>query len=269
VSEWVITVATTTLGLTLVAFTALWALSVQKRNAALVDFYWAPGFVVIGVVSLLLAGRPPTTPQLLLLAGTLLWAARLGAHLVRRLVAEPHEDARYARFRAAGGPAWWWRSLPQVFWLQAVIQWIAASPLHAAMLAPAAEPDAWLLATGLALFAAGLAVEGIADAQLARFRDDPANAGRTCDNGLWAWSRRPNYLGEAVLWIGLGVAALGVSGQLWALAGPVVLTAVMFAVTGPLTEAHLLESRPDYAAYRARVGLLPGRSQARRAAPRS
>jgi steroid 5-alpha reductase family enzyme len=269
VSDWVITVAAGTLGLTLVCFTALWALSVQKRNATVVDYYWAPGFVVIGIVSLALTGRPPTIPQLLVLAAVGLWAGRLGAHLVRKLRAEPHEDARYARFRAAGGPAWWWRSLPQVFWLQAVIQWIAASPLHAAMLAPSAQADAALLALGLALFAAGLATEWIADAQLARFRADPANAGRTCDHGLWAWSRRPNYLGEAVLWIGLGVAALGVSGQLWALAGPVVLTAVMFGVTGPLTEAHLLESRPDYAAYRARVGLLPGRNPARRAAPRT
>jgi steroid 5-alpha reductase family enzyme len=268
VSDWVITVAGATLALTLLAFTALWLVSVQKRNAAVVDFYWAPGFVVIGLASLAFAGRPPTAPQLVVLAATLVWAARLGAHLVRRLLAEPREEARYARFRAAAGPGWWWRSLPQVFWLQALVQWISASPLHAAMLAPAVEADAVLLAIGLALFAAGFALEWVADAQLARFRADSAHAGRTCDRGLWAWSRRPNYIGEAMLWIGLGVAALGISGQWWALAGPVLLTAVMFAVTGPLTERHLLASRADYAAYRARVGLFPGRRPGRRAAPR-
>ena len=47
----------------------------------------------------------------------------------------PEEDARYASMRRAGGPQWWWQSLYKVFWLQAVILWIVATPVHAILAA--------------------------------------------------------------------------------------------------------------------------------------
>ena len=61
---------------------------------------------------------------------------------------------------------------------------------------------------GVAVWAVGLAFEAVGDAQLARFRADPANKGRVLDTGLWRYTRHPNYFGDACVWWGLWLVAL-------------------------------------------------------------
>ena len=46
----------------------------------------------------------------------------------------------------------------------------------------------------------GIGGESVADAQLHRFRSQPTNAGRTCQQGLWNYSRHPNYFFERLHW---------------------------------------------------------------------
>ena len=61
---------------------------------------------------------------------------------------------------------------------------------------------------GALILLAGIAGEALADAQLKRFRDNPANKGRVCDVGLWRWSRHPNYFFEWFGWLAYPVIAL-------------------------------------------------------------
>ncbi|MDQ0316053.1 DUF1295 domain-containing protein [Amorphus orientalis] len=238
--------------ITLLMFTLMWRIHVGKEDAGVVDYYWGSGFAVIAFAELALAGA--ASPAALAIAGAVvLWAARLTLHLAQRDNRSHGEDPRYRRMRETVGPSFWWRSLFTVFLLQGVLQWLIAAPVHAALLFPAEAAETALVVAGLCLFAVGLAIEWIADRQLARHRADSEIARTTLASGLWAWSRHPNYFGEAVLWFGLAIAAYGVSGALWAFAGPVLLTLVMVTVSAPLTERHLLDARPDYAAYRART----------------
>jgi steroid 5-alpha reductase family enzyme len=104
-------------------------------------------------------------------------------------------------------------------------------------------------AAGAALFAAGFLTEAAADAQLARFRADPANRGKILDRGLWRFSRHPNYFGDALLWWGLWLLAVG-AGAAWTVAGPVLMTFLLVKVSGvALLERSLSERRPGYADY--------------------
>ena len=79
------------------------------------------------------------------------------------------------------------------------------------------------------------------------------------DQGLWAWTRHPNYFGEAVFWWGLGLAAVGI-GAWWALLGPVLITFMLLKVSGvTMTEADIAERRPAYREYVRRVNaFFPG-----------
>ena len=109
---------------------------------------------------------------------------------------------------------------------------------------------------GFVLWAAGFAVEVVADQQKSRFRADPANRGRFISTGLWSRSRHPNYFGEILLWIGVSVIALPVlQGWQWVgLVSPVFVAALITRVSGvPLLEAKAEATwggQPDYEAYK-------------------
>jgi steroid 5-alpha reductase family enzyme len=118
-----------------------------------------------------------------------------------------------------------------------------------------------------------IAGEVAADRQLAAWRADPANAGKTCRAGLWNLSRHPNYFFEWLHWVGWSVIALGSPTGWVALFVPVFLLALLFRVTGiPETEAQALRSRgEDYRRYQQEVSVFVPLPRRRRgvAAPRS
>lgn len=93
--------------------------------------------------------------------------------------------------------------------------------------------------------------ESVADRQLARWRADPANKGRTCRIGLWRYSRHPNYFVEWLHW--WTYVLLGAASSWWPLAllGPALMFYILYRVTGiPYNEAQSLKSRgEDYARY--------------------
>ncbi|MGD8321290.1 MAG: DUF1295 domain-containing protein, partial [Gemmatimonadota bacterium] len=92
-----------------------------------------------------------------------------------------------------------------------------------------------------------------ADAQLVRFRADPANRGRILDSGLWRYSRHPNYFGDAVLWWGIYLLAVA-AGAAWTVVGPALMTFLLLRVSGvTLLERGLRERKPGYDAYARRT----------------
>ena len=226
-------------------FTVLWGVSLRLRDASIADPFWGPGFFLVTLAYL--AAAPQVAPRAILVALLVgLWAARLGLHLVARNRSHG-EDPRYAAMRARHGPRFSRVSLFTVFWLQAGILWIVSLPVLGAVGGSAALGP-WDL-TGTLVFLAGFVIESLADAQLRRFRADPANRGRTLNTGLWRYSRHPNYFGDAVLWWGLWLIAVG-GGAWWSAVGPLLMTFLLVKVSGvALLERSLMESRPGYADY--------------------
>jgi len=238
----------------------LWAASVRLRDASFVDPFWGPGFAAVAWTSVAVAGPSPRGLLLALLASA--WGLRLGVHLGLRNRGRA-EDRRYAAMRAAHGRRFWWVSLFTVFLLQAALLWAVSLPLQAGAALGQASALGALDLAGAAVALTGLAFEAIGDAQLARFIADPASRGRVMDRGLWAWTRHPNYFGDALTWWGLCLVALG-SGAWWALLGPALMTVLLLRVSGvTLLEATIGERRPGYAAYAARTSAFipwpPGR----------
>jgi steroid 5-alpha reductase family enzyme len=246
---------TVTLAATLVVFSFLWLIHDRRKDASIVDYWWAAGFAAIAWIHLALTARLGPI-QFFVTAAVTVWAVRLTYHLVARHRAKGGvEDIRYTRMREAGGPDWPRRNLFTVFWLQAVLQWLLATPVHVALLAaPVTAPTgsaAALAILGGFVFLAGFTIEWIADAQMTAFRRLPGTRGRLCTTGLRAWSRHPHYFGETLVWFGLGLVAAAASGLWWTLAAPALLTLLLLKVSGiPPLEAEL-ERRPGWAAYRA------------------
>ena len=249
----------------LLLMTLTWFVARRLDNWSIVDVAWAYGFVLI--LALPFAALPRDTaeivrgewhsnPVLWLAAAMGLWSLRLGTHLAVRVLGHlKEEDGRYRRMREQHG-ARMPRKMAVFYFQQALALALLLLPFIAAAADGGREPAGPVHRIGLAVFATGLLMESRADAQLRAFKSDPANRGKVCDIGLWAWTRHPNYLGEFLIWVGF--ALLSFTPNLLGLPGLVCAAGIWWLlnrVTGiPLTEAQLLASKGEaYRAYQARV----------------
>jgi steroid 5-alpha reductase family enzyme len=235
------------LGAALALMTLAWRLSLARRDASIVDGFWGLGFVL--ATWIYVGGRvAPTQRGDVVAALATLWGLRLSLHILWRSRGRA-EDYRYHEMRERDPAGFPRRSLLTVFWLQAALLWAISAPIFQAQRPGPSGLTAldWL---GLGLFALGFPFEAVGDWQLARFRGDPANAGRVLDRGLWRYTRHPNYFGDAVVWWGLCCFALATPGSGWTLYSPALMTVLLMRVSGvTLLEKKLRETRPDYRRY--------------------
>ena len=214
----------------------------QRRhvNIGIVDVLWAAG---LGASALLLAalGDGAAKARIALVVFGGLWGSRLALHLWHRVRGEP-EDGRYHHLRDH-----WQGHQGKIFGFfqfQALLILLFALPFIAvARNSTLSLP--WTL-VGAAVWVGGVAGEAIADRQLSRFRANPAHRNKTCRNGLWRYSRHPNYFFEWVHWFTYVALAVGSPVAWLAWVGPVVMFIFLRWVSGiPYTEAQALRTRGD------------------------
>jgi steroid 5-alpha reductase family enzyme len=235
-----------------VAMTAGWAWQRRHRNAGIVDVIWAAGLAAAAVLMAALENGA-AVPRIMtaVLGGA--WGLRLAAHLWLRVCSEP-EDGRYRALRAR------WQGSQAKFLLfflfQALLVVLFSLPFL--VVARNRAPRAAWLAAGVLIWLIAVLGESVADRQLARFRADPANRGRTCRQGLWRYSRHPNYFFEWLHWFAYVALAQGAPLAALAWTGPVLMLVFLRWVSGiPFTEAQALRSRgDDYRDYQVSTSML-------------
>ncbi|MFJ8045959.1 DUF1295 domain-containing protein [Kitasatospora sp. NPDC096147] len=234
----------------LVAF----AIGVRTGRHRGVDTAWGLGFTAVAVTGLLLsAGHGDGWRRALATALVAVWGLRLSAHLWWHARGKD-EDPRYAAMlaRAPEGPARTRLALTKVYLLQAVLLWFVSLPVQVAQRLP--DPPSAVTYLGLAVWALGLTFEAVGDHQLARFRADPANRGRVLGTGLWAWTRHPNYFGDACVWWGLFLLAADHPAGWATLLSPILMTWLLAFGSGrPMAERGTTARSPEWAAYAART----------------
>lgn len=242
-----------------IVMAAAWIAANRSGSGGWIDVFWSFGIGALGVAFALapIDDNPLLRwRQVAVALLVALWGGRLGAHILRRVLSHP-EDARYAGLREA----WGTRYRAKLFGF-AMIQAAAAILLALAMRLAACNPEPGfrlLDLLGIIVLAGAIVGESAADRQLARFKSDPANRGRVCDTGLWAWSRHPNYFFEWLGWVAYPLFAIdpgGGSNWGWmALLGPVLMYGLLVHVSGiPPLERHMLRSRGEaYCAYQTRT----------------
>ncbi|MDH5307369.1 MAG: DUF1295 domain-containing protein [Myxococcales bacterium] len=235
-----------------VCMLGLWLLSLALRNASIVDIFWGLGFALVAVLGFFWSDSGAAPRSALIGGMVVVWGLRLSGYLLWRNAGHG-EDARYAAMRRDWGARFGWVSLATVFALQGVILWIVSLPVQIVQGAPGG-PLGVLDGIGVAIWLLGLGFESVGDAQLARFKADPRNAGKVMDRGLWRTTRHPNYFGDFCVWWGVFVVALSAPYGVFTLGSPVLMSFLLLRVSGvPLLERSLRERRPDYAAYAQRT----------------
>jgi steroid 5-alpha reductase family enzyme len=244
----------------------VWAFHELTHRSGWIDVAWTFAVGLAAVLGALWPFGEASLRQGLYAAMAAAWSLRLGLHLFRRTLGHP-DDPRYAALRRDWGARAPWMMLGFL-----VMQAVAAAILSVSVVVVARAPVAGLALADIAafgLFLVAFVGEGVADAQMRRFKSDPANRGRICDAGLWAWSRHPNYFFEWLSWCAVALGALAAPGHLigWvALAAPVMMLHLLLNVSGvPPLEAHMRATRgAAFDAYAARTSVFlprPPRTQ--------
>ena len=227
-------------------FVLVWLLQLRSHSSNLVDVAWT---WTLGIVAVLFAalGTAPASLRLLLAILAGLWSLRLGTYVFLRNHGKP-EDARYAKFRERWGDQ---ANFNLFFFYQFQTIFSALLILPFAVIAWRDDaPPTWAMIAAIAVWIIAVAGEAIADAQLARFKRDPAHKGHVCRAGLWRYSRHPNYFFECLHWF--TYLLLAVHSPYWwvGLIGPAVMGFLLMRLSGiPITEQHLAATRPEYAEY--------------------
>lgn len=232
----------------------LWLVSLAGRDASIVDIFWGPGFMLVAWAVFAWVGAHDLPDggearRWLLVSLVTVWGLRLGGYLARRNHGKG-EDFRYAAMREKAGGRFWIVSLFKVFLLQGALMWVVSLPVQAGQLAARPDGIGPLAIAGAAVWAVGLFFEAVGDAQLARFKADPANRSRVMDRGLWRYTRHPNYFGDFLVWWGIYLVALEGDGAWWSFVGPLVMSWLLLRVSGvTLLEKTISTRRPGYAEY--------------------
>jgi steroid 5-alpha reductase family enzyme len=247
-------------------FTLLWVANLAVKDPSFIDSWWALGMVVIAWATFLFVGHVgghTDAHAIVLTALCSVWGLRLGAHLFWRW-RRNGPDRRYttmiADARRERGWGYGKASLLLVFALQAPLQFLVSLPVQLGQMG-APRPLGLAAWAGVVLAAVGILFESIGDFQLTAFKDNPANAGKVLQSGLWRYTRHPNYFGDACLWWGLWLVAsdAGLWLGLWSLPGPLLITTLLTRWSGvPTVEGNMRRERPDYETYVRRTsGFIP------------
>jgi steroid 5-alpha reductase family enzyme len=233
------------LGIAMLYFFLTWLISVRIKNYGLLDAAWSYGVAILAPLNALFSPGDSTRKWAMTAIGVA-WSLRLGTYILRRVISHhPVEDARYQTLRARWpGPG----MFLLFFQLQAVLVVIFSLPFLLVSFNPAPGLKVVEIA-GLAIALLSLGGEALADAQMKAFKANPVNKGKVCQDGLWNYSRHPNYFFEFMIWIGFFIVTLGTPWGWTMIVCPLLMLHFLLNVTGiKLSEEYSLKSRGD--AYR-------------------
>jgi len=242
-----------------VATVLIFLISVIFDNSSVYDPYWSvlPPFIYLAwMLSSAGAFDVPAGFSLravLILALTWFWGIRLTANWAIGWRGLQDEDWRYRDFRDTTGGAYWVVSFLAVHLFPTLAVFAGSLPVYFVLALPGAPFSVIdLLAVAVAL--AAILVEGTADAQMKRYK----RSGKTgvMSEGLWKYSRHPNYLGEMSFWLAMLLFGVAGGAPWWTAAGLLVMIGIFFGFSIPMMERKILRTRPEYREVQRTVSLI-------------
>lgn len=209
------------------------------KNNGIVDIFWAFNFLVIAVIIYFLA-EGNEIRKMMVCGLAALWSLRLGIYLLIRVGGHiKEEEGRYKALRQE------WSDTVFFFFFQgqAFSNVMLAIPYFLIALnpEPVISPIEYI---GAGMWGLAIIGEGLSDYQLAHFRKNPLNKGKVCQDGLWNYSRHPNYFFQLMIWVSVFIMALPSPYGYISIICPLSIGYLIFKVTGiPMTEEQAVRSR--------------------------
>jgi steroid 5-alpha reductase family enzyme len=235
----------------LFSYMSLWYIVsiVLKRNDV-ADIAWGFGFVVLAWTSLVISGL--STRGFIVALLVTIWGVRLSSHIYARNKNKP-EDFRYQQWRKEW-KFFYVRSFLQIYLLQGVFLYLISLPFL--FINELSLPGFELLdLVGMIVWTLGFYFESRGDRELKQFVSNPENKGKTLNQGLWKYSRHPNYFGEVTQWWGIFIMTLSIPNGYLTIIGPLTITMLILFISGiPLLEKKR-EGNPAWEEYKKKTSI--------------
>lgn len=225
-----------------------------RKNNSVADIAYGPAFIIAAtVLSIIQLNKAPLSPySALLYILIMIWGVRLSYRLYKRNHGKP-EDFRHRQQREKweqrGKLYTTIRTYIQLFVLQGFIISIILLPFTLS-LGGSPEVSSWIV-IGIILWLVGFYFETIGDLELDRFiRTKAEHSKLIIRNGLWKYSRHPNYFGESLMWAALAIIAISTTNSFLPALSPILVTILVLFVTGiPLIEKRF-KGNPEWEEYK-------------------
>lgn len=226
--------------------------SVIFRNASVYDPYWSVQPMVI--VLCFACCYKLTMATFLLIISVFYWGIRLTGNWAYTFGGLNCQDWRYTKFEKENGRLYPFISFTGIHMMPTLIVFLCTLPAVFTIRKEFHANIGSYLGAALCICAATLQL--VSDTEMHRYRKSGAHG--LIRTGLWKYSRHPNYLGEILMWWGVGIQAVSVKPEYWwLLAGAAANTVMFFTVSIPLADKRQSQ-KPGYAEYRASTrSLLP------------
>ncbi len=231
--------------------TLVYLLAQVKSDYSVVDIFWGPGFALVGLLSLLLSPEL-TIRGLIVTILVVIWGFRLGYHVFKRNWGKP-EDFRYKEMRENWEGRAYLISYVRIFLLQGLLMLVISYPLILIHFLPK-EGIGLLDYLGILVWLVGFGFEVIGDYQLSDFiKHRKSEEDRIMTEGLWQYTRHPNYFGEALLWWGIYLLTVSIPYGWAGIISPIAIGYLLLFVSGvpPLEKRY--EDVEEYQKYAKRT----------------
>ncbi len=207
-------------------------------NASVYDPYWSvqPPVILIAFA----IGRKLNLFGILLIIVVSFWAIRLTANWAYTFKNLTHQDWRYTMLAEKTGAFYPIINFVGIHMVPTLVVYCCAVPAVYAIINGLTANVFSILFICLSL--ASATMQGIADIEMHKFRKNPSGA--FISIGLWKYSRHPNYLGEILMWWGVGLSVVcACPNAWWLIFGAVANTILFFSVSIPMADRR--QSRKD------------------------
>lgn len=219
--------------------------SVIFKNTSVYDPYWSFTPWVLALIAIIEL-RNFSAPIILLFIAFSFWSWRLTINWMITFKNMTWEDWRYTKYRnTLSRPLF---ELINFVGLQMMPTLVVFAGLVPFLLLVQQGSNYWAI-VGVLIISIGTTLELFADHQMHTFLAETTER-KTCQKGLWNYSRHPNYLGEITIWFGPAIAHLIQYPTQWYFDIGCIIVLLLFAfISIPMMEKRQLQRRNDYELY--------------------
>jgi steroid 5-alpha reductase family enzyme len=233
----------------------IWILGLLLKNASLYDPYWSVQPPVIFLFLMDLYQASWSTLNVLLFLGIMVWSLRLTYNWAKSWIGFQEQDWRYTMIKEKAPKLFLVSNLFGIHMMPTAIVFIQLLTLDKLLLSSIKSLP--IVFAGFIIMIISAMIQYISDEQMRRFKGKSKGEKKCIEEGLWKYSRHPNYFGEIMVWWGLYIMYLGATLEIdFHIISPILMTSLFLFISIPMMEKKILLSRPEYAAYKERVSMI-------------